>query len=80
MYQYQFFVNGARSKILDRYPKDEWENIAKLSDLRPTSAVLERRLVTDPGIIEGLTYKDEFFVIKDRAIQKWETIAKIDSD
>ena len=48
IYQYRITVNGAQGNITNTYPKEQWENIASISDTgRVNAAVFEKRLVTE---------------------------------
>lgn len=78
MYQYRITVNDVSGPITE-YPGDKWANTAEQSDERGYSAKLERRLVTDLGLLDffpdGLP--KGYLKLKDQIVCAWETFAEI---
>ena len=77
--QYRIVINGASSKVLDKYP-DNWSDIVESLEARGGYGVLYRRSIHTLEIRETLTSELGwmFFEAQDMAISPWETLAEVD--
>lgn len=80
MYQYRITVNGNVGAILNNYPSEEWTKIANIFEERGINATLERRLITDTGILEffGGELPQGYMRLKDKVVCNWEVLAEME--
>lgn len=75
MYQYRITVDGAPSPITNAYPGQRWAAIADTCEERGLPATFERRLVTDPDILDLVSDTAGYIKLGNRVACPWETIA-----
>lgn len=75
MNQYRITVEGSRTPPLDIYPAERWAAIAEACEDRGLGARFERRLITDPEILDLVDDTTGYIRLGSQVLCPWETIA-----
>lgn len=77
-YQYRVTVNGSQGETVLHIPEN-WSQICDVSEARGWYSKLERRLVTDPGILPLLVDPTGYVQVDENTvICPWEILAEAD--
>lgn len=74
---YRITVDNCIGPVLNSYPADQWARVAEACEERGMYARLERRLVTDAGILELVEDTTGYIHIGARVLCPWEIIAEM---
>jgi len=80
MNNYRVTVEGQQGPVLNAYPGEQWARVADACEERGLTARLERRLVTDTGILELIEDTTGYIQLGARVLCPWETIAEMGAE